>query len=58
MNRDAVRDDANSAARADRQTRLLRESARIIAAGGDPFYPGYNPREVRGKMWRSAPVGG
>ena len=51
------RDDADAAARADRQTRLLRESARAIAAGGDPFYPGYDPREVREKMWRTNDTG-
>ena len=50
---DKARDDSESAARADKQTRLLRESARAIAAGGDPFYPGYAPREVREKMWRT-----
>ena len=50
---DKAGDDSESVARADRQTRLLRESARAIAASGDPFHSGYDPREVREKMWRT-----
>ena len=50
---DPAGDDSESGARADRQTRLLRESARAIAASGDPFHSGYDPREVREKMWRT-----
>ena len=49
--------ERESAARAERQTRRLRKSARAIAAGGDPFYSGYNPREIRENMWRAHGVG-
>lgn len=49
----APREAMRSAARAGIQTRRLREKARAIAAGGDPFYPGYAPREIREKMWRA-----